>query len=1246
MKKLLFILILCPFLTFPQSAKKYPSLLWKISGNGLKKPSYLYGTMHVSNRVAYHLSEQFFDALKSVEVVGLETNPGEWMQNMDKTGELSQQTQFSGNYGYGKNFYKSTFDVSFPDKRMLQGILSYDPDIINGLLYRHNRSRENFEENTYIDLFIFQTASKLNKQVISLEDFVQSEIKARLSSLPDEENNEEEYAKYKDFYASAQKIEDAYRDGNLDALDSLSKLTSSRNTQKYLINDRNVFFVNTIDSVLKTKSIFSGVGAAHLPGEEGVIELLRKKGYTVEPITPKNSKKSDQVRDELDAQTKAVTLNRQVIGDSLFSVAVPGKLSQIVDFETVKYFMHADMVNGSFYTIVRMKYFGPLFNVTAAQMLQKVDSMLFEYIPGKIVSKKEITSNTGIKGLEVVNKTRRGDEQHYQIYFTDLEMIMFKLGGKMQYASGNEAKQFFSSIQFQNKNESLAEFSPKTKGFTVKVPASFSYVKNSGSSATGLVEDLYAWQKSSRQFYGIKHAVYNDFDYLEEDTFELNLFSKYVLKNFKFTESVTKNLTTSQGFPCAEISGRNKAGNYFYGKLYIKGIHYYLPYFISAKESGFENEFFKSFKLTDFISEHPLKEITDKDFHFKAMDEVTDNSLSRFNESYAKAYDEAKGKMKTDNAKPNFDFDYKSSSKSYYSPSSNEYVNIVYEKYNDYDYRSIKDIEDILLKNVKNVNSLHPTKIKTSNRNGLYTFQSTLKDTATSRAIEFKMFLKGAMRYEISVPYDTTIGLRNWAKGFFDSFSLTDTVIGKNVLENKFGRLLDDLTSSDTLIRRQANTSIQNSVGMQRIFLEEYLKLIGDSKKLGMINEDSKAQLFVNGGTIESEKIIEPYKNLYKQYTDSFYLQLCMLKGLAYLKTQNSYNTFYHLLMNEVPLVGAEGVVSDVFSILHDSLELCRKFYPGILTLTKFDEYKSSVYALMANLVNKGVIAPAAYAAQKENILADATLAIKRYNPNNKTQSDYGSEYMDKVSREIAESIQANLEGLTNNNMFRGTDYLKSYDAQNRHELVNYAIVLSPFYRSDEKVKQFFTRLVKVKAQNIAMPVLITLLKQNVTVNDTLLDYYCRNKHTRAFFYTELEKEKMTEKFNKNYLTQESLIESVLSAQRQLTNLYAYEKDKKSKDSLVFLRDVPARNKYQTGRLHIYKVPRGKFDDEQWAVAFVSNSKQRINPEIEVVNLAFTPDKNKSEQENLEEVLSDFYITYRKRAASTANGLYYPGAYE
>src|SRR5687768_649373 len=63
--------------------KKYPSLFWEISGNGLKKPSYLFGTMHVSSKIAFNLSDSFYLAIKNSEVVALETNPETWQEDMN-----------------------------------------------------------------------------------------------------------------------------------------------------------------------------------------------------------------------------------------------------------------------------------------------------------------------------------------------------------------------------------------------------------------------------------------------------------------------------------------------------------------------------------------------------------------------------------------------------------------------------------------------------------------------------------------------------------------------------------------------------------------------------------------------------------------------------------------------------------------------------------------------------------------------------------------------------------------------------------------------------------------------------------------------------------------------------------------------------------------------------------------------------------------------------------------------------------
>src|SRR5262250_1075578 len=64
--------------------KKYPALLWEITGNGLSRPSYLFGTMHVSSKMVFHLPDSFYLGIKSVDVVALETNPESWQEDLVK----------------------------------------------------------------------------------------------------------------------------------------------------------------------------------------------------------------------------------------------------------------------------------------------------------------------------------------------------------------------------------------------------------------------------------------------------------------------------------------------------------------------------------------------------------------------------------------------------------------------------------------------------------------------------------------------------------------------------------------------------------------------------------------------------------------------------------------------------------------------------------------------------------------------------------------------------------------------------------------------------------------------------------------------------------------------------------------------------------------------------------------------------------------------------------------------------------
>src|SRR5258708_1192043 len=74
--------------------KKYPALLWEITGNGLEKPSYLFGTMHVSSKLVFHLSDSFYLDIRNADVVALELDPQLWQDQLFRFENLQTNLRF------------------------------------------------------------------------------------------------------------------------------------------------------------------------------------------------------------------------------------------------------------------------------------------------------------------------------------------------------------------------------------------------------------------------------------------------------------------------------------------------------------------------------------------------------------------------------------------------------------------------------------------------------------------------------------------------------------------------------------------------------------------------------------------------------------------------------------------------------------------------------------------------------------------------------------------------------------------------------------------------------------------------------------------------------------------------------------------------------------------------------------------------------------------------------------------------
>ena len=104
-----------------------------------------------------------------------------------------------------------------------------------------------------------------------------------------------------------------------------------------------------------------------------------------------------------------------------------------------------------------------------------------------------------------------------------------------------------------------------------------------------------------------------------------------------------------------------------------------------------------------------------------------------------------------------------------------------------------------------------------------------------------------------------------------------------------------------------------------------------------------------------------------------------------------------------------------------------------------------------------------------------------------------------------------------------------------------------------------------------------------------------------------------------------------------MNSFYNYEGEKAAKDSFSLLRVASASNKYQKGKLYIYKNLR-KGGEEQWSAVFIGQGAEAVSSRIELVNSGYVVDRKASEQENVNRLLNQFYLGFRKRAAVTQTG--------
>lgn len=272
--------ILIPLALWAQTEN---TLLWKITGKGIEKPSYLYGTIHIQDKRVFAYNDAVKNAFNSCDAYAMEVL-------MDEIDPKSLQSQMLMEDKTLKELL-SEEDWALLDsmlkKKVGMGALIFNktkPFFISSQLMKTGMKKD---MPLALDMDFLKQARDAGKLALGIEK-IEDQLNA-VNAISEEEQAKMLMASVKDTLAKSEqfdKLLEAYLAGNLKELMVLMNDTSMpENFTEVFLDKRNVTMAKNIAKFAKKQTTFSAIGAGHLGGEKGVIALLRQKGYTVEPVT-------------------------------------------------------------------------------------------------------------------------------------------------------------------------------------------------------------------------------------------------------------------------------------------------------------------------------------------------------------------------------------------------------------------------------------------------------------------------------------------------------------------------------------------------------------------------------------------------------------------------------------------------------------------------------------------------------------------------------------------------------------------------------------------------------------------------------------------------------------------------------------------------------------------------------------------------------------------------------------------------
>ena len=470
--KLLLSLLLSIVVTisFAQVDKSNHSLLWEITGNGLEKPSYLFGTMHVQDERAHEFTDSTLLCLDATDAFAMEVNVDSIIVDIleiyikgDTTNVLKGMLSPEAYNRLNKKMIKQT-------GKSLDEMDNKNPEFVQDLLMDWEEPDYTVKKDQVVDLYLMKRATEQghsNYGLEKMEDYL-GVTQSYFELFEKENEGEDKEPTEEATKAHYERLIDIYRSGNLDEVES-SFVNKKERTQFdiEMLDNRNKKMVVNLMRLMKSQTVFCAVGTAHLPGEEGMIEELKRQGFKVRKVEAAFEGYANTYKKTVQKSWETFESKTH-----LYKLKAPGMSISLEDQmkdlgANALAHMSMDVMDQHIYIHMALSPEGMNADLTRDSLEERFVERWTNSNGSELKSSMNI-SRSGVKGKRLFTTDEEGVEGVWEVFVNNNLIYMFNVMREEGKVSEDNYETYFGSIEFLEKE--WTKYESKQGAFSVELP--------------------------------------------------------------------------------------------------------------------------------------------------------------------------------------------------------------------------------------------------------------------------------------------------------------------------------------------------------------------------------------------------------------------------------------------------------------------------------------------------------------------------------------------------------------------------------------------------------------------------------------------------------------------------------------------------------------------------------------------------------------------------------------------------------